>query len=216
MRHPIESHWIDISVPLKDGMIHWPGDPPVRISRVKDMAQGSSMNLSSISMGAHSGTHVDAPVHFLPKGKGIDQVELSALVGRARVIEIGNAESITALELSTHHIRKGERLLLKTRNSSRAWHELPFTKGFVYLSNEGARFLAERRVRLVGVDYLSAGSYRYGGKEVHKTLLSTGVWLVEGLDLSATTAGRYFMICLPLRIEGGDGAPARAVLKHLQ
>lgn len=215
MRHAAQSHWIDISVPLKDGMIHWPGDPPVRISRVKDIAQGNSTNLSALSIGAHSGTHVDAPVHFLPGGKGIDQAEVSALVGRARVLEINNAESVTAEELSSHRIRKGDRLLFKTRNSSRAWHELPFMKDFVYLTDEGARFLAERRVRLVGVDYLSAGSYRYGGKEVHRSLLAAGVWLIEGLDLSAVTVGSYYLMCLPLRIVGGDGAPARAVLRRL-
>ena len=215
MPNGAESSWIDVSVPLRDGMLHWPGDPPVSITRVKDISKGNTANLSLMSMGTHSGTHVDAPVHFLADGKGIDQADISALVGRARVIDIAAPASITVKELKPHRIRRGERVLFKTRNSSRAWHELPFNEDFVYLSDEAARFLADRAVRLVGVDYLSAGSYKWGGRQVHRSLLSSGVWLVEGLDLSAATAGSYFMLCLPLRVVGGDGAPARAVLKPL-
>lgn len=209
------SSWIDVSIPLRDGMLHWPGDPPVTITRVKDIATGNTANLSLLSMGTHTGTHVDAPAHLLADGKGIDQADISALVGRVRVIEIRDPDSITVEELTPHRIRRGERLLFKTRNSSHAWHELPFKEDFIYLSDAGARFLAERGVRLVGVDYLSAGSYKWGGKQVHRSLLSSGVWLVEGLDLSAVTAGSYFMICLPLRVVDGDGAPARAVLRRI-
>jgi len=215
MPNGVESSWIDVSVPLRDGMLHWPGDPPVSITRVKDISKGNTANLSLMFMGTHSGTHVDAPVHFLADGKGIDQADISALVGRARVLDIANPASITVQELKRHRIRRGERVLFKTRNSSRAWHELPFKEDFVYLSDDAARFLADRAVRLVGVDYLSAGSYKWGGKQVHRSLLSSGVWLVEGLDLSAATAGSYFMLCLPLRVVDGDGAPARAVLRRI-
>ncbi len=215
MNDAFSANWIDVSIPLKDGMLHWPGDPPVSITRVKDIEKGGSANLSMMSMGTHSGTHVDAPVHFVPDGRGVDEANISALVGHARVIEIDDATAVTADELASHRIRKGERLLFKTRNSRGPWYELPFMEDFVYLSDAGARFLADRGVKLVGIDYLSAGSYRHGGKKVHQSLLSSGVWLVEGLDLSAASSGSYFMICLPLRLVGGDGAPARVVLRGL-
>ena len=216
MNEQSESAWIDISVPLTDGMLHWPGDPPVSVTRVKDITQGSSANVSLLSMGAHSGTHVDAPVHFIPGGKGIDEASLSALVGRARVIEISDGASITVEELTRHRIRRGERILFKTRNSSSAWHRNPFAEDFVYLSDAGAQYLVSRGVTLVGADYLSVGSYRHGGGEVHRILLAGGIWLIEGLDLSGVIAGNYQLICLPLRVVQGDGAPARAILRPLR
>ncbi len=213
MKDKSKSLWIDISVPLKDGMAHWPGDPPVSISRVKDMTQGDTINLSIISMGVHSGTHVDAPLHFINGGKGVDEIPLTTIVGRARVIEIRDAESIKPDELYEHRLRRGERILFKTRNSSRVWQQNEFVEDFVFLSADAAEFLVDCGVRAVGVDYLSVGSYRHGGSDVHRILLGGGIWIIEGLDLSAVAPGRYYLVCLPLKISKGDGAPARAILR---
>jgi arylformamidase len=210
-----DTQWIDISVPLRDGMVHWPGDPPVSLKRVKDMEQGDSANLSIIAMGAHSGTHIDAPLHFIRQGKGVDQIPLKATVGLARVIEIGDPESIKPEELRRHRIRQGERLLFKTRNSSGIWQRDIFVPDFVFISDEAAIFLAESGVRVVGVDYLSVGSFQRGGSHVHRTLLEAGIWIIEGLDLSPVSPGNYELICLPLKIEQGDGAPARAILRRV-
>lgn len=205
--------WFDISVPIRNAMVHWPNDPQVSIKRVKDIEQGDTANVSVISMGTHSGTHVDAPVHFVKQGRGIDNIPIDTLVGRARVIEIRDPESIKSEELLTYYIRHGERILFKTRNSSHVWQKEEFVEDFVFISNDAADFLVDSGARLVGIDYLSVGSFKQGGSYVHKTLLSGGIWTIEGLDLSNVTPGRYDLICLPLRIVAGDGAPARAILK---
>ncbi|MFC2031967.1 cyclase family protein [Chloroflexota bacterium] len=209
----VKQPWIDISVPLSDAMVHWPGDPPVSIKRVKDIEQGDTANLSVISMGVHTGTHVDAPIHFVKQGQGIDKIPIDTLVGRVRVIEIRDPDSIKPEELAGQRIRRGERILFKTRNSSHVWQKDEFVEDFVFISDAAADFLVDRGVRLVGVDYLSVGSLKYGGSYVHKKLLNGGVWIIEGLDLSNVTFGKYELMCLPLRIVGGDGAPSRAILK---
>jgi arylformamidase len=213
MRDNTKSQWIDISVPLRSAMVHWPSDPPVTIKLAEDMEHGDTANLSVISMGAHSGTHVDAPIHFIRQGMGVDRMPLDTMVGRARVVEIKDTESIKPEELFQHGIRRGERILFKTRNSSQVWQTDTFIEDFVFISDEAARFLAERGVRVVGVDYLSVGGFRRGGSYVHKTLLGGGVWIIEGLDLSRVSPGMYDLICLPLKLDRGDGAPARAILR---
>jgi arylformamidase len=212
----MESEWIDISVPLRTGMVHWPDNPPVRIERALDIERGDGANVSTLSMGSHTGTHMDAPVHFLQAGKGIDKLPMSVAIGRARVIQIEDEESIKPGELVPHKIRKGERILFKTRNSGRCWETDSFVKDFVYLSKEGAKYLIDRGVRLVGIDYLSIGGYKADGSDTHRYLLGAGIWIVEGLNLAEVEQGAYVLICLPLKIEGGDGAPARAVLKPAQ
>src|SRR5258706_6818170 len=149
--------WMDISLPMHSGMVHWPDNPPVSIERALDMGQGDAANVSKLSMGVHTGTHMDAPIHFFPAGKGIDTMPLTAAIGRARVIEISDAESIKTEELSPHQIQAGERILFKTRNSSRCWQTNDFVKDFVYISSDAAQYLAEQKVQTVGVDYLSVG-----------------------------------------------------------
>jgi arylformamidase len=156
---------------------------------------------------------MDAPLHFIRQGMGIDKMPLDTTVGRARVIEIQDTESIKPEELIHHRIRRGERILFKTRNSSRGWQTHTFIEDFVYISKEAAHFLAERKVRVVGVDYLSVGGFKRDGMETHRALLEGGVWIIEGLDLSSVKPGKYDLICLPLKIEQGDGAPARAILR---
>lgn len=200
-------------MPLRNAMVHWPGDPPVRIERISDMDFGDTSNLSTISMGSHTGTHVDAPLHFIRKGKGIDKMPLETAVGRARVIEIHDTESIKPEELARHRIRQGERVLFKTQNSLGGWNTQSFIEDFVFISKEAASFLVDHGVRVVGVDYLSVGGFKKDGVETHKTLLKAGIWIIEGLDLSGVKQGKYDLICLPLKLDRGDGAPARAILK---
>jgi arylformamidase len=210
---PEKSNWIDVSVPLTDNMVSWPDDPPVRVERIEDLERGDSHNLSLLSMSSHSGTHLDAPAHFFTGGRTVDNIKPEKLIGAARVIEILDTESVKPSELKSLLIRKGERILIKTRNS-RLWRqENTFNRDFVYLTAEAALFFVERKVCMVGVDYLSVGSAGQDGSEVHRILLAAGITIVEGLDLSDTKPGRYEMICLPLRIKNGDGAPARVILK---
>jgi arylformamidase len=205
--------WIDISVPLHTGMVHWPDNPPVKIERMLDMEQGDACNVSMMSLGVHTGTHVDSPRHFLRDGKGIHLVPFSALIGPARVIEIADTHSIKVEDLRRHDIQRGERILFKTLNSTRNWRADDFVEDFVYVSAAAARYLASQQVQTVGVDYLSVGGYRADGAETHQALLSADIWIIEGLNLSRVQPGIYELVCLPLRIQDADGAPARAVLK---
>lgn len=207
------AEWIDISVPIRTGMVHYPGTPSVTITRVRQMGSGDGANESRIRMGAHSGTHMDAPIHFLPQGDGIDQMPLSATIGSATVIQIHDRRRITRRELMEHSIEKGDRILLRTRNSPRCWETARFLSDFVYLETDAALWLVKRGIQTVGIDYLSVGGYQQNGPEVHSLLLRHGVWIIEGLNLTRVMPGRYEMICLPLRIEGADGAPARAILR---
>jgi arylformamidase len=207
------SGWIDVSVGLHTGMVHWPDNPPVRIERDLDIDRGDSANVSSISMGSHTGTHMDAPLHFIPDGAGLDEMDLSATIGRARVIEIQDESAVTEEELVSKSIERGERILFKTRNSERAWSSDSFVEDFVYISAPAAMRLAAAEIKTVGVDYLSVGGFRRDGAETHRALLGAGIWIIEGLDLSQVSEGDYELICLPLKVLGGDGAPARAILK---
>lgn len=208
-----QSHWIDISVPLYTGMVHWPDNPPVEIVRTASMDAGDPCNVSRLSMGAHTGTHMDAPLHFLRGGKSIDMMPIEATVGPARVLPISDPQAIKVDELEAYAIQPGERLLFKTSNSTRAWQSATFYEDFVYISREAAQYLAEKRVQTVGVDYLSVGGYRIDGPETHQALLSAGIWIIEGLNLAMVESGSYELICLPLKMIGADGAPARAVLR---
>ncbi len=205
--------WIDISVPLQTGMACWPGNPSVLIERTEAIDRGDMANVSKLSLGAHTGTHMDAPVHFLPHGKGIDTMPLNAAIGLCRVIEINDSESIKPAELHAHQIQRGERILFKTKNSTRCWQTDDFVKDFVYISREAAQYLAAQQIQTVGVDYLSVGGFYKDGVETHHALLSADIWIIEGLNLSSVEPGTYELICLPLRITGGDGAPSRAILR---
>ena len=208
--------WIDVSVNLKEGMARWPDDPEVRIEKMLDMDRGDICNVSVLSMGSHTGTHMDAPCHFVKNGKSMDEMPFEAAIGRARVIAIRDPESIKTKELERHGIRAGERLLFKTRNSPRCWKTDVFVEDFVYLSEEAAGYLVQKRVRTVGIDYLSVGGYKADGARIHLALLRAGVWVIEGLNLTGVKPGAYQLVCLPLRIFSGDGAPARAVIRPLK
>jgi arylformamidase len=209
------SRWIDISVPLRTGMPVWPGDRPFEIRRDYDISRGDAANVSSFSTTAHAGTHMDAPVHFISGAHGIDEVPLDVLVGPARVIGIEDASEITADELDRHELKAGERILCRTANSLRDWPAEPFTPDFISLNLEAARYAASRGIAFLGVDYLSVGPYGGGdGAEIHRVLLATGILIVEGLNLRHAEPGYYELICLPLRIAGADGSPARAILRR--
>jgi len=208
------SDWIDVSVPVTDGMIHWPDDPQVKLELWNSIEAGDPANVTRLDLSAHTGTHVDAPRHFFDSGPAIDAMTLAAMIGPARVIEITDSESVGEAELTAHDPRPGERLLLRTQNSSRPWAVEPFREDFVNLAPAAARLLARRGVRAVGIDYLSIGGM-VDGRETHEALLGAGIWIVEGLDLSSVEPGAYEFLCLPLRLVGSDGAPARALLRDL-
>jgi arylformamidase len=158
---------------------------------------------------------MDAPLHFIRDGAGLDTMPFSATIGPARVIQIADTESIKPGELEPHCITEGERILFKTSNSPTAWLHDSFFEDFVYISREAAAFLVKCGVQTVGVDYLSVGGFKKDGVETHQILLEAGIWLIEGLDLSQVNPGMYDLICLPIRILGSDGAPARAIIRKL-
>jgi arylformamidase len=206
-------YW-DVSIALQDGMVCWPGDEAPSIKQVTFMERGDMCNVTKLHMSAHTATHMDAPRHFINAGVGIDQTPLDAMIGPARVVEIADPKAIGRAELELLQPRRGERLLFKTRNSREAWGKPEFDKDFVYLADEGAKYLVECGVRTVGVDYLSIGGFYHDTVETHVTILGAGIAVIEGLDLSAVEAGEYELICLPLKIAGADGAPARVVLRR--
>jgi arylformamidase len=209
----MERAWVDVSISIHSRMVRWPGDPEIVIERLFDVGRGDPHTLSRVSMGAHTGTHVDAPAHFLEKGPGIDQMPLDVMVSTARILAIRHSEEITADELEGHGIRPGETILFKTANSTRCWKHNSFVADFVSLSAGAARLLVSSRARLVGIDYLSVGGFKKHGAEVHRILLEAGIWIVEGLDLSEVEPGTYEFLCLPLKILGCDGAPARVLVR---
>jgi len=164
--------------------------------------------VSSLEMGTHTGTHIDAPSHFIGGGAGVDALPLQNLIGPARIIEIDNPSAVTGAELRNQNLGRSERLLFKTVNSQRCWNGPEFVSNFVSLADDAAVYLAELKPLAIGIDYLSVGS-----PEAHRTLFDAGVVIIEGLNLSEVSPGEYELICLPLRIAGGDGAPARVLLK---
>jgi arylformamidase len=210
-----KTNWIDISIPYRDKMVHWPGDPVPRFQRIKDRDKGDPVTLMEIQIIDHVGTHVDAPLHFVAHGKTIDKMPLNATTGRARVIEIKDKKAITLKELEPYNLRRGERILFKTLNSARCYKTDEFIEDYVYFSTEVAKYLVERGVRAVGLDYLSIGTPkdRDNLHDTHQILLDAGVYIIEGINLDKVKPGRYELVCLPLLIEKGDAAPARAMLR---
>jgi len=205
--------WIDVSVTIKPGMAHWPDNPAIRVDRMLDMEKGDVCNVSVLSFGSHTGTHMDAPLHFLRNGKSLDKMPLDATIGPARVIEIKDKEAVKVEEIANQRIKPGERILFKTRNSKNAWKSDDFDKNFIYISKEAAVFLAKAKVMTVGIDYLSVGGFFKDGKETHDALLSAGIWVIEGLNLAKIKPGKYELNCLPIKVLNSDGAPARALLR---
>ena len=213
---PSDHRWIDISVGLYGGMPHWPGDPEVEIERFQALADGDAANVTRLAMSAHTGTHLDAPLHYLAQGAAIDAMPLEATLGPARVIALEGRGELVVPDLAGRGVRVGERLLLRTDNSRElAAGRREWAAGFVALSLDAARWLAAQGLRSVGIDGPSIGGARDATGEVHRALLEAGVWIIEGLDLSRVTEGSYELACLPLKLVGADGAPARAALRAL-
>jgi arylformamidase len=203
---------LDVTVPIRPGMVVFDGDPPVRLERVARLADGDPSNLSRLDFGVHTGTHVDAPVHFIDGGHGVDRMPLDAMLGPALVVDAtGLRDHIDAETVAGLHLPADtERLLLKTANS-RLWELEEFSSEFVALTESGAKALVARGIRLIGIDYLSVAPFG-APAPVHEALLGAGVVVLEGLDLRAAEPGPWQLFCLPARIEGCDGAPARVVL----
>jgi arylformamidase len=205
--------WVDVSVPIHSGMVTFPGNPEVALERVQSLERGDEATLSRLALGLHTGTHVDAPSHFIPQGAAVDALPIEALVGPARVIEVRDPRAVTAEELALNDFARGERVLFKTANSPRCWQTPTFVSDYVALSPSGARLLAALGVRTVGIDYLSIAAMDQG-REVHRILLSAGVCIIEGLDMTQAAPGTCDLFCFPLRIAGAEGAPARVWLRY--
>lgn len=203
----------DITLTITPQSIVWPGDPPVIMERTSSIASGDNSNVTHISMSCHTGTHVDAPDHFLNNGKTVEALPLDLLVGRAYVLHLPDVNLITASVLMQADIPpRTRRLLFKTRNSEYwAKGSNEFHTDFVGLSVDAAELLVDRNVKLVGIDYLSIAPYKMG-TPAHTILLNAGVVVIEGLDLYQVSQGRYTLHCLPLKLGGADGAPTRCIL----
>jgi arylformamidase len=202
----------DISVPIRSGGIIYPGNPEVDITLQQAVARGAGANVSLLRFGSHTGTHADAARHFFDDGQPVDQIPLDRLIGPALLLSFSDSlRSVGAADLQSHDLKGHTRILLRTRNSA-LLSQREFAPDYTYLAPDGAEYLVGKGVELVGIDYLSIEQFHSGHHRTHRTLLAKSVVILEGLDLSVPVAGEYQLICLPLRIEGCDGAPARAVL----
>lgn len=206
--------WIDITVPLRAGMTVWPGDEPARIERVQAIERGDPYNLTRLSISAHTGTHIDAPLHFLPGGAPVSAMAVEATCGPARVVDVAG-DVIGAADVPGD-LAPGARILFRTRNSERDLFAGTFFEDYVYLGRDAAEKLVRAGARLAGIDALSVSGYREDPAETHRLLLGAGIWILEGVCLRGVEAGEYELLCLPLRIEEADGAPARALLRPLR
>jgi arylformamidase len=204
----------DISLTISPELPVWPGDPPIQLEQVESMDRGAHANVSHLSAGVHTGTHVDAPHHFLNDGRTVEQLPLDILTGPCYVVQLPDGvEAITAEALDGMSLPEDTKRILFGTSNSRHWSrgEAEFQEDFVAVTEDGAEWLVERGIQLVGVDYLSVAPYR-DSVPTHRALLQAGVVVLEGLDLSAVPRGFYDLYCLPLKLLGADGAPARAVL----
>lgn len=204
----------DISLTIHNGMVVWPGDPQVILERVSKIEEGQNANVSRLEMSVHTGTHLDAPHHFIHGARTIETLPLDVLIGPAQVVQIpDNVGVITAREVADAGIGSGvTRLLFKTRNSA-FWlkKNQVFEANFVGVTQDGAEELVRRGIRLVGIDYLSIAPFK-ASRPTHEVLLRSAMIILEGLDLNGVPAGMYTLVCLPPKLGGSDGAPARAVL----
>ncbi len=223
------SEWIDITIPLRHAMVHWPSDPSPQIVRLKDANAGDKVTLTDLHFISHTGTHIDAPLHFIRNGGTIDKMPLDTAIGIARVIEIKDKESIKPEELIPYNIQKGERILFKTQNSSNLYHTDEFFKKYVFITPESAEYLVDRGIRLVGLDYITVSAYETeneyasipqyqvesGIHRTHRAFLGNGIYIMEGINLSQAKAGNYELISLPIKLENGDAGLTRAILRPI-
>ncbi len=210
----LSGEWIDISAPLRSGMTVWPGDAPVVVEQVESIELGGTYNLTRLAMSAHAGTHMDAPRHFLRDGAGIDSMPLELMAGPARVVQ-AEGEAVSEADVPDD-LEPGARVLFKTRNSGRDLYGRTFHEDYVFLTHGAAEKLARAGAALVGIDGPSVSGFHEDSSITHRVLLGAGIWIVEGLRLAGVTPGEYELVCLPLRIPGADGAPARALLRPVR
>jgi arylformamidase len=204
----------DVSLTIDAKLPTWPSDPGFKLERTSKIEEGANANVSRLEMGVHTGTHVDAPVHFVPGAPGVETLSLQTLIGPARVMSLPDAVDVIDLDVLTslEWPEGTERVLFKTRNSKYwAAGDSQFHTEFVAIADDAAHFLVEKGVKLVGVDYLSVAPWKKS-KATHQTLLNARVIVIEGLDLSGVEAGTYQLYCLPVKLGGSDGAPTRVVL----
>ena len=211
--------WYDISLPLKQGMHNLILDPvKPKIYRLHEHELGSPVTITMLEMLSHTGTHIDCPRHFIPDGSTVTDMALDATVGPARVIEIKDPEKITAQELDKHDIKKGERILCKTLNSPRVYESPTWLEDYVYLGEDAATYLAEKEILLFGMDCITVGYFNDNDSIIrtHMSLLSAGIYILEGCALAGVPAGEYELLCLPLLLLKGDAGPCRAILRPLK
>jgi len=203
----------DVSVPVRTGGLVYPGNPEILIEPQQAISKGAGANVSRVTFGSHTGTHVDAAKHFFDDGQTVDKIPLEKFVGPAILIAFDEHDrvSVGAEDLKRHHLAGHKRVLIRTRNSARL-NNPEFDVKYVFLAPDGAEYLLSLGVELVGVDYLSIEQFHSGHHKTHRTLLEKDVVIVEGLSLSEPPPGNYQLVCLPLKLEGLDGAPARALL----
>ena len=215
----VPSGWYDISVPLKQGMNYLPLDPvPPKIYRFNDVDLGARVTMSMLEIISHTGTHIDTPLHFIPGGSTVSDMPLDATIGPARVIEIKDPEKIKIQELVKHKIKKGERILCKTRNSPKVYESPQFVEDYVYLDAEAAGYLAGIGIALFGLDNITIGHFKEEENiiKTHQTLLSAGIYILEDCALANVPPGEYELLCLPLLMYKGDAGPCRAILRPLK
>jgi arylformamidase len=207
--------WYDASIPLKQGMLSFPGDPVFELQQAFQTSAGDAFNLSTLRMGTHTGTHIDPPAHYLVNGQTVDQLPLDTLIGPGIVLDLRSHACIDRCLLERSPLQDFKRILFKTDNSPKLLAR-QFTPDYVYLTDDGAEFLIERGTILVGIDYLSIEQYGNKGAPVHHRLLGAGVVVVEAVNLALTPPGPCDIFCLPLNIHQGDGAPARVVIRRAE
>jgi arylformamidase len=222
-----EAKWIDITLPLGNEIPVMSADSsaggetemmqPV-FDRVFDVNKGDPVNMAHISIDSHIGTHIDSPFHFIPDGTTIDLMPIETTVGPARVIEIENDKEITIEELEPHNIGAGDRILFKTKNSPGVYATQPRPDQYVSISPKAAKYLADKKIRLVGLDYLTiaSSSPKENINITHRAFLDNGIYIIEGLNMDGVEPGDYELVCLPLRLEKGDAGPCRAVIRSLK
>lgn len=208
------SEIIDISMPFDNEMLMWPGISSFKASPFKKISEGASSNITQFSMTTHCGTHVDAPLHLFEKGLSMENILLDTFIGNARLYNAGLRKKIDRKFLEKLNFEGVERALFRSINSAYL-SEKKFRKNYVYFSEDAARFLVEKKIKLLGTDYLSIENFSDKERPAHRILLEAGIIILEGINLLNVREGDYELICLPLNIVGGDGAPARAVLRKL-
>ncbi len=211
--------WYDITVPIKQGMNYFPTDPaPPKIYRYHDRELGGMVTMSMLEIISHTGTHIDAPLHFIPNGSTISDMPLNITLGPCKVLEIKDQVKIKVAELEKYDIKKGDRILCKTRNSPKTYTSPRFVEDYVYLDGEAAEYLVEKGVILFGLDNITIGHFKEENNltKTHQTLLSAGVYILEDCALDGVPAGEYELLCLPLLMWKGDAGPCRAILRPLK